>query len=122
MIFSEAFSLTILKFLISYIGVLPWIYYKELAASPKRYAATILGLVVLSIITVICVAYRSLSGCESLFSIFAGLMGGSIIGFVFVGFLAWISDRRITNILSLPLLRERATDGKPIYVCERNKA
>jgi len=33
---------------------------------------------------------------------------------------AWISERRMTNILGLPLIRGKAPDGKPIYVCERN--
>ena len=106
-------------FLIGYTGSLPLLYQKELAASPKRHAATILGLVVLSIITLLCVAYRVLSGCESAVSSFVGIVSGIFFGLLCIGFLAWVSDRRITNILSLPLIRERAADGKPIYVCER---
>lgn len=110
---------TFMGFLVGYTGVLPWIYQKELTASPKRYAATVLGLVVLSILTAICIAYRILSGCESTFSALLGIGSGIVMGLFFVGFLAWVSERRITNILSLPLIRERAVDGKPIYVCER---
>jgi hypothetical protein len=48
-----------------------------------------------------------------------GLVGGAFFGLFCVGFLSYISDRRLTNILSFPLIRNRAADGKPIYVCEK---
>jgi hypothetical protein len=44
---------------------------------------------------------------------------GGLFGLIAVGFLSYISDRRLTNILSFPLIRNRAADGKPIYVCEK---
>jgi hypothetical protein len=113
---------TFLGFLGGYIGALPVIYQKELAASPRRQAATTTGLVVLALVIVICAAYRVYSGCDSMSGIFFGLLGGLVIGLALVVFLAWISDRRVTNILSFPLIRSKAADGKPIYVCERTKS
>jgi hypothetical protein len=112
---------TFLGFLGAYVGALPVLYHKELSASPRRQAATTTGLVVLGLVLAICIAYRIFSGCDTMFGTFIGLLSGGIIGLALVLFLAWISDRRITNILSFPLIRSRATDGKPIYVCERVK-
>lgn len=112
---------TFLGFLGAYVASLPVIYQKELAASPRRQAATATGLVVLALVIAICVAYRIFSGCDSAFGTAAGLFSGAVVGIIIVTFLAWISDRRITNILSFPLIRNRAADGKPIYVCERVK-
>ena len=111
---------TFLGFLTAYLGVLPVIYRKELAASPKKSATTTTALVVLAVTVAAGLIYRYLSGCDTLFGIFIGLIVGVIFGLGMVMFLAWISDRRITNILGFPLMRNKATDGKPIYVCERD--
>ena len=109
-----------LGFLTAYAGTLPVLYRQELEASPKRNVATIVGLVVLSLVVVTCIVYRLVSGCDSFLATLVGLLVGLIIGVLIVGFLAWFSDRRLTNILALPLLRDKAIDGKPIYVCETN--
>ena len=106
-----------LGFLTAYAGIMPVLYRAELNASPKRNVATIVGMVVLSLIVVTCVLFRMLSGCDTVFSTLVGLAVGAAIGLLLVGGLAWFSDRRLTNILALPLLRDRAEDGKPIYVC-----
>ena len=57
--------------------------------------------------------------CENAISLIVGLVAGALVGIFLVGFLAYISDRRLTNILAFPLIRNRAADGKPIYVCEK---
>ncbi len=102
-----------------YIGLLPYLYKKELDASPKRKAASTLGLVVLGLVLVLGIAYRLVSECDNAFGLFVGVGAGIFIGVAFAGFLAWISDRSITNILGMPLIRSKTADGKPIYVCER---
>lgn len=110
---------TFLGFLTAYIGVMPVMYRKELDASPIRRASTTMGLVILGIVVLIACIYRWLSGCDSAGGLAVGLGAGLAIGLAMVLFLAWISDRRLTNILAFPLIRESAPDGKPIYVCER---
>jgi hypothetical protein len=117
-----SYYMTFMGFLIAYVGAMPLIYMKELEASPKRHTAVILGLVLLAILVAICVVYRITSECDSILSTVIGLLGGILIGLTFVSFLAYISDRRITNLLSMPLIRSKADDGKPIYVCERAQA
>jgi uncharacterized membrane protein len=102
-----------------YIGLLPFLYQKELDASPKRKAASVLGLVVLGIVLILGAAYRIISGCDNAFGVMVGILAGAVIGMAIAGFLAWISERNLTNILGMPLLRSKTADGKPIYVCER---
>ena len=117
-----SFYSTFLGFVAAYIGILPSLYAKEIAASPRRRAASITGLLILVILVVTCSVYRIMSGCDSIPSLLVGLLVGGAVGVALVLFLAWISDRRITNIGAIPLLRGRAPDGKPIYVCEGKSA
>ena len=108
-----------LGFITSYIGAMPFLYSKELEGSPVRRASTTMGLVVLALVLLIACVYRWFSECDSLGGLAAGIAAGGLLGLALVLFFAWISDRRLTNILAFPLIRERAPDGKPIYVCER---
>lgn len=117
-----SFYATFLGFLGAYIGVLPSLYAKEIAASPRRRAASITGLVLLIVVLLTCAVYRVMSGCDSVPELLAGLFVGGLVGVFLVLFLAWISDRRITNIVAIPLIRGRTPDGKPIYVCEGKSA
>jgi uncharacterized membrane protein len=105
--------------LVGYIGVLPALYNKELEASPRRKAASITGLIILAVVVATCCAYRILSGCEDGLGLVVGLFAGAFLGLLLCLGVAWLSDRRLTNILGFPLIRDRAPDGKPIYVCER---
>ena len=107
-----------LGFMGAYVGLLPVIYYKEISYSPSRQASTTVGLIVLGLVLVLGGLHRVFN-CESALSVFIGMLGGAFVGGLMVAFFAFLSERRLTNILSFPLIRERTTDGKPIYVCER---
>jgi hypothetical protein len=108
-----------LGYLVGWIGALPVLYSKELDASPRKKGASILGLIVLGLTVITASIYRIQSGCDSLFGVFVGLLAGIFVGGLLVFGIAWISDRRMTNLFGLPLIRGKAEDGKPIYVCER---
>lgn len=110
---------TFLGFLAAYVGAIPFIYSKELSASPRHTTSAIYGCIVLAIVVITTLIYRVTSGCDTVIGSMVGLLSGAFIGICIVGLLAYISDRRITNILMFPLIRDKATDGKPIYVCER---
>jgi hypothetical protein len=113
---------TFVGFLISYLGVLPFMYQNELDASPKRKASMILGFVVISLVLLTLTLYRLFSGCDTIIGMTVGVLVGAFLGALIVLFMAYISDRRLTNLLGLPLMRDKAADGKPIYVCERGDA
>lgn len=108
-----------LGFLTVYVGALPIIYSKEISYSPRRKASTTYGIVILVLVVIMCTLFRLMSTCENMISLTVGILAGGLFGLLCVGFLAYISDRRLTNILSFPLIRNRAADGKPIYVCEK---
>ena len=108
-------------FLAGWIGVLPGLYAKELAAAPEKARASTGGLVILGILCATVIVYRILSNCESFFPVAIGLLSGFAVGVLAVMGVAWVSDRRATNVLSLPLIRSKTEDGKPIYVCDRGE-
>lgn len=108
-----------LGFIAAYMGALPYIYEPELAASPRRRTTITFAMVAVAVIVLLGGVYRYASGCDTPLGILIGLAVGALFGLVMVLFLAYISDRRVTNILGFPLLRSKAQDGRPIYVCER---
>ncbi len=113
---------TFVGFLTGWMGVLPSLYSKELTAAPAKGRAVKAGFVGLVILTAIVWIYRITSDCESFFSVSMGLLAGFVIGVAGVLLASWATDRRATNLLGLPLIRNKAADGKPIYVCERAEA
>jgi hypothetical protein len=117
-----SFYSTFLGFLAGWVGLLPSLYSRELEASQRRKAAATTGIVILSIVILLCVVYRLQSGCDKFSGLAMGMLVGAGLGVVMCYFLSWITDRRITNIMNMPLIRERVPDGKPIYVCERPSA
>lgn len=115
-----SFYSVFLGYLAGWIGMVPVVYQQEIAASPRKRGAAILGLIVLGLIILMAGIYRTQSGCETLFGLFVGVLVGLFLGALLMFTTAWISERRMTNILALPLIRGKAEDGKPLYVCERS--
>jgi hypothetical protein len=113
---------TFMGFLAGWIGALPTIYAQELSVSPKKSVAATGGLVTLGILLLVVMVYRISSECDTFISTSLGLTVGFVIGLIMVFIVAHLSERRATNMLALPLIRNKAEDGKPIYVCERPQA
>ncbi len=106
-------------FLTGWIGTLPVLYANEIAASPNRSKAITGGYITLGILLFSVMLYRIISGCEGFGSLSVGLLSGFFLGVAIVLAISWVTDRRATNLLGLPLIRSKSEDGKPIYVCER---
>jgi ammonia channel protein AmtB len=109
-------------FFLGYLGALPYIYTKELAASPARNISTTGGLVIGFIVLMMSVVFRLSSGCDDILGVVAGVAIGGIMGFTLVNAIAYGSNRSLTNVLALPLLTGTASSGKPIYVCGPSRA
>lgn len=104
---------------LAWIASIPILYKNEINASPKQKAAGTLSIIIVILVMIAVLLFRKMSSCDTTMGIIIGCVSGLFIGSVIIGFLAWISDRRITNLLSFPLIRDKITDGKPIYVCEK---
>ncbi len=110
---------TFIGFLAGWVGALPTLYAAELKASPEKKAASTAGLIILVCLAILIMIYRITADCEGFMSVSMGLLAGFAVGLLLVLFASWITDRRGTNILALPLIRNKAATGQPIYVCER---
>jgi hypothetical protein len=81
---------------------------------------TLIGLGVLTaVLVIITLIFRIGSGCESLLGAFGGLILGSLVGYLVAIVLGYITDRRITNLWGIPLLRDRINAGSAVYVCPK---
>ncbi len=110
----------LMGFIIGWIGSLPTIYSEEIEASPTKKMSTTLGMISLWIMAGLVVIYRTyVSNCEGFISVISGLLVGFGIGLMLVFGVSHLSERRATNLLGLALFRDKAADGKPIYVCEK---
>lgn len=109
-------------FLFAYVGALPVTYAPELRQDVARAGSVYAGLAVLVALLLLIVAYRLLSGCDTVASTAVGLAGGALVGAAAHAGLAWASDRSWTNLLATPLLRARGAVGAPLFVCEEGAA
>jgi hypothetical protein len=73
----------------------------------------VMGLVVL----LTGVAFRIMSGCDTIMGAIAGALLGVAIGYFGCIALGYSTDRKATNIWGIPLLSDRVNSGAPLYVC-----
>jgi hypothetical protein len=94
-------------------------YSQELQGMPQKRAAVQSGVFIMGLLTIMFTIYRIFTGCDSFVSVLIGLLLGLLYGFLMELVIAMFSDRTMTNLMNIPLLRDRAEDGKPIYVCKK---
>ena len=105
--------------LFGYIVAVSQTYSEELNAMPVKRASTLSGMIVMGLLSTMFAVFRIGTGCDSFLSVAAGSGLGFLIGYGIENLVAFLSGRTLTNILNIPLLRDRAADGKPIYVCKK---
>ena len=52
-------------------------------------------------------------------SVIIGALVGMAYGYGLEMLIAYLSGRTLTNLMNVPLRRDRAADGKHIYVCKK---
>lgn len=104
--------------LFGYVYALSETYKKELEGMPQRRAAVIAGIAMMGLFTVLFIIYRLLSKCDFFLSVLIATIFGFGYGYVVELIIANLSGRTLTNILNIPLIRDKAADGSPIYVCK----
>lgn len=81
--------------------------------SSRFYIAMFAVFFFLSVLT----TYRLSYGCENAGVLVASVLLGILVGAGLVFQNIRLLGRDSTNLVSIPLLRERTKDGKPLYVC-----
>ena len=93
------------------------LYKEEINAGVMSKSLLIAMTTLTAILVILTLAFRVFSGCETLMGGLAGLTIGIIFGFLGCIALGYASNRRATNVWGIPLLRDRISDGSPVYVC-----
>jgi hypothetical protein len=63
--------------------------------------------------------YRVYYSCDSVFVVLGSLVMGGLAGFLVYLLHVYLFGRDSVNFLGLPLLADRAANGKPLYVCAK---
>lgn len=108
-------------FLLAYTQMLPSFYRDELKMLPGLSARLTGSLVASMLMFAMVVVYRIASECEAAWVTLASLLFGATVGYLYITLVAQATDRRGSNIFSIPLLRGKAADSQPIYVCAKEK-
>lgn len=66
-------------------------------------------------------AYRVYYECDSLMVTLGSTLFGGIVGFLVYMVHVYLFGRDSINFLGIPLLADRAANGRPLYVCATNK-
>jgi len=110
---------TFLGTLIGWLAPLPFLYQDELTLSPQKSLSSIISTGFLILFSLILLIYRYLASQDSLIGIILGIGFGTIFGGILAIGLHYATQRRVTNLYSLPLLTTSygGKTGQPIYVC-----
>jgi hypothetical protein len=65
--------------------------------------------------------YRVYYSCDSVFVVLGSLFLGGLAGFIVYLLHVYLFGRDAINFLGVPLLADRAANGKPLYVCAKQK-
>lgn len=65
--------------------------------------------------------YRIYYSCDSVLVVLGSIVMGGLAGFLVYLLHVYLFGRDAVNFLGLPLLADRAANGKPLYVCAKQK-
>ena len=94
-------------------------YEHELEGMPQKRAAVYAGVIIMGLLTFLFLLFRLFTACDTLVSILIGAVAGLAYGYGAEMVFAAVSGRTMTNLMNVPLIRDRTADGKPIYVCKK---
>jgi hypothetical protein len=113
-----SFPVLFLSTAVSYVVGSLWQQKEELTALGSNFAARFYIAVILSgLFLFTLIAYRISSGCEGAGIVLMTLFLGLLLGAALLYQNTYLFGRDSTNMIGVPLLRERTRDGKPLYVC-----
>jgi len=93
------------------------IYNEEINAQVMSRAHLLTTTIIGTVLVVATLLFRILVGCDSVLVAVTGLLLGLLVGYLGFITLAYLTDRRATNIWGIPLLKDRINNGSPLYIC-----
>lgn len=106
------------SFLAGWGYALSQLYKDEVNAGVLSGSTMLTANIIMGLILVLAVVFRVYSGCDTPMGAVTGLVVGLILGYFGAVTIGYATDRRLTNIWGIPLLRDRINDGQPVYVCD----
>jgi hypothetical protein len=94
------------------------LYKDEINAGVLSAATMMAAGIVMALILVLAVVFRVFSGCDTAMGAISGVVVGLLLAYFGAVSIGYATDRRLTNIWGIPLLRDRINDGQPVYVCD----
>jgi hypothetical protein len=98
-------------------GAIQQLYKEEINAGIIGRNTLIATSVISIMVVVLTAVFRYFSGCDTILSIMGGLAFGLAAGYFGYVALGYATDRRLTNVWGIPLLRDRINSGNPLYIC-----
>lgn len=93
------------------------LYKEEIAAGAMNGSVMLSFAVLAAILVAISVIFRISTGCETVAGALAGAVFGIVLGYFGSIVVGYMSNKRLTNVWGIPLLRDRINNGSPLYIC-----
>jgi len=93
------------------------IYSEEINAGIVSKSMMFTVAIIIGLLMLLSIIFRVASGCETIIGAVGGLALGLIAGYFGTVALGYATNRRMTNIWGIPLLRDRINNGSAVYVC-----
>ena len=93
------------------------LYKDEINAGVLNRSSMMTMGIITGLLLLMALIFRVFSGCETILSALGGTALGAAMGYFLAIAVGYMSDRRLTNIWGMPLLRDRINAGQPVYVC-----
>jgi len=104
-------------FLAGYGLALQQIYKEEINAGVVSKSLMSSVMIIIGLLVLLALTFRIMSGCETILGAMGGTGLGLVLGFFGTVALAYATNRRMTNVWGIPLLRDRINNGSAVYVC-----
>jgi hypothetical protein len=93
------------------------LYKDEIHAGVVNQKLTVAMTVIVALLFALTLVFRIMTGCDTMLGAFAGAALGTALGYLGAITVGYLSDRRLTNVWGIPLLRDRINSGSAVYIC-----
>jgi len=93
------------------------LYTDEIQAGVVNRSTLVTVSIITAMVMILAVVFRVARGCDTLMGALGGILLGLALGYAGCVIMGYASNRKITNIWGIPLLRDRINNGSPLYYC-----